>query len=316
MSTVESLAQNTAGQRQLRLMVALTELEPLDSLRQVNIDPLYENVARWGLEKLAIDSDLDVLKANGWIEFSPDFEGIGNVTVSQSGVDAAEAFKSLRSNPRRRVQEIRDAVLNWLYNQHLSGGEPSGISEFLASSYNQHFGDPYSEDELARATQWLLDEEYVEGTKTFGVELALPTITTKGMRIVETEQSVSGALTSADMTVNEVNISGSQGVNVAVASSNVAQTNTMTQEQTEKIEQILESVRAMLNPTVIGVTEKTTAEAQAVAMQVQNETQSSAPDAGKVKALLQKLMVLAATGTVQGGVTALTMMMQQGISGL
>ncbi|WP_460464035.1 hypothetical protein [Arthrobacter pigmenti] len=136
------------------------------------------------------------------------------------------------------------------------------------------------------------------------------------MRIVETEQSASDALTSAGVTVNEVNISGSQGVNVAVASSNVTQSNTLTQEQTERIERILESVRAMLNPTVIGVTEETATQAQVVTDQVQDEIQSSDPDAGRVKPLLSKLGELATTGTVQGGVTALFTVIQQGIAAL
>ncbi|WP_460464034.1 hypothetical protein [Arthrobacter pigmenti] len=82
-------------------MIALTELEPLDSRRQVDVDPLYEDVARWRLDKNAIEGDLEVLKSRGWVEFHPDFDGIGAVTVLQAGVDAAEAFKSLRSNPRR-----------------------------------------------------------------------------------------------------------------------------------------------------------------------------------------------------------------------
>jgi hypothetical protein len=314
MPEVESLAQSPSGQRQLRLMVALTELEPLDSDHQVDIDPLYKDAASWGLEAVTIDNDLEASKAKGWVRFWPDLGGIGTVVVDQPGIDAASAFKSLRNNPRRRAQEIRDAVLNWLYDQHLSGSHPSGVADFLTSSYGQYLGDPYTQEELSRASKWLQDEQYIDGIKTFGGGLARPNITTKGIRVIENEQSVNRALVSAGVTVNKVTISDSQGVNVAVASSNVTQSNTLTQGQIEQVERVLGSVRAMLNPMVLGVTEGVTTEAQIVANQVEEEIHSPAPSTSKVKALMLKLIDLAATGTVQGGVDALTVMMQQGIT--
>jgi hypothetical protein len=297
-------------------MAALNELEPLDSNRQVGVGTLYKEPERWGLDKQGISNDLEALQERGWIWFERAVAGIQTVVVVQPGVDAAEEFGQLKGNRRRRAQEIRDAVLNWLYDLYLGGDEASGITDFLASPSNQYFGDPYSEDELERAATWLMAEEYVDGIATFNGELARPEITTKGIRVIETEQSVNKALTSAGMTVNEINISDSQGVNVAVASSNVTQSNTLTPGQIDQIEKILGSVRAILNPMAIGVTDDVAAAAQTIAGEVEEEIHSSAPSAGKVKALLLKLTELAATGTVQGGVDALNSMMQQGINGI
>lgn len=316
MPAVEEIAQTKTGLRHLRLMAALTELEPLDANRQVGVGPLYKEPESWGLDRQGLSNDLDALQERGWIWFERSGAGIQTVVMVQPGVDAAEEFSQLKGNRRRRAQEIRDAVLNWLYDLHLAGVEASGISDFLASPNNQYLGDPYSEDELERAVSWLMAEEYIDGIETFNGELARPEITIKGMRVIETEQSVNKALTSAGMTVNEINISDSQGVNVAVASSNVTQSNTLTQGQIELMERILGSVRAMLNPMVVGVTEDVAAVAQTIADEVDEEIHSSAPSAGKVKALLLKLTELAATGTVQGGVDALSVMMQQGISGI
>ncbi len=297
-------------------MVALTELNPLDSNRQVGVDVLFKEPDRWGLDKQAISNDLEALQERGWIWFERSLVGIQTVVIVQNGVDAAEDFGQLKGNRRRRVQEIRDAVLNWLYDLYVQGVEASGISDFLTSPSNQYFGDQYSEGELGRAATWLLTEGYVDGIETFGGELARPGITTKGIRVIETEQSVNKALTSAGMTVNEINISDSQGVNVAVASSDVRQTNSLTQGQIDQVEKILGSVRAMLNPMVIGASEEVTMEAQTIVREVEDEIHSESPSTGKVKALLLKLTELAATGTVQGGVDALNAMMQQGISGL
>ncbi|WP_437770640.1 hypothetical protein [Arthrobacter sp. KNU40] len=314
--TVESLAQTRVGQRQLRLIQALTEQEPLDNDHQVSLDLLREDGERWGIESAAIDSDLDALKSLGMVNYFRSLAGINTAFIEQAGLDAAHEFRQLRTNPRRRAQEIRDAVLNWLYDMHLTTNGVQALGDFLASQNANFLGEPYTVVELERAGEWLVDQQYMTGQRTWGAEVLRPRITTEGIRLVETGNSVNDILSSAGVTVNKVNISGSQGVNVAVASSNVTQSNTLTQGQIEQAERILGSVRAMLNPAVIGVTEEVAAEAVAVAGQVDKEIQSQAPQTGKVRALLLKLMELAATGTVQGGVDALNAMMQQGVAGM
>lgn len=288
----------------------------MDGDHQVLVKPLRDESEKWGLESGAITSDLQHLATLDLVYCFESVAGINNVFIKQPGLDVVKEWQEVRSNPRRRAQEIRDALLNWLYDEHVGGGHVAGISDFLDSSMNHFMGDPYSESELARAAKWLMEEEYIDGFKTMGAELLRPSITTKGMRVIETEQSVNTALSSAGVNVTEVNISGSSGVNVAVASNNVNQSNTLTQGQIEEIERILGSVRAMLNPTVIGVTEEVHAEAQVVVAQLEEEIQSPAPKTGIVKSLIIKLMEQAATGTLQGGVDALNSMMQQGIAGM
>lgn len=315
MSVVESLAQSRAGQRQLRLLQALTELEPLDNHRQVRVRPLRDDSERWGLDAGAITSDLRYLQSLGMVECFESVAGINNVFIKQPGLDTAGEFRELRTNLRRRAQELRDIVLNWLYDEQLSGGKVSVLNDFLKSPLNQYLGDPFTEEELWRAGKWLLDQEYIDGMRAYGNILARPIVTTKGINVIETEQSVNKALNAAGVTMNNVTITGSQSVNVAVGSSNVTQSSSMTQGQVELVERVLGSVRAMLNPMVIGVTEEAATEAQIAVDEIEEEIHSQAPDGGKVKALLLKLTELAATGTVQGGVDALSAMMQQGING-
>jgi hypothetical protein len=316
LSVVESLAQSKTGLRHLQLISALIDYEHLDGNRQVGVGALYTEAKNRGLPRQSVTGDLEALQERGWLWFEAASAGIQTVILNQDGVDVAEEFKELRANPSRRARRLRDDVLNWLYDQDIKGGHVSGISDFLESSSNHYLGDTYSQEELYRATKWLLEEEYVNGTKASGGELVRPSITAKGMRTVEAEQSVNEALTSAGLTMNNVTITDSQSVNVALQSSNVTQSNSMTQGQVEVVERILGSVRAMVNPLVLGVTEDVTTQAQLVVNEVEEEIHSSAPDGGKVKALLLKLVELAATGTVQGGVDALNAMMQQGIAGL
>lgn len=310
MSTIESLIQSDAGMRQLDLLIMLTEM-PADRDHQVDIEELERNPHLKGLTSSELEGDLDLMKTWGWVDFWPTMGGIGSVVIKQPGFDAASRFKALRNDPRRRALESRDAILNWLYDAHLLGTSPSGISDFLVCRGCQYLGSHYSQEELFRAAKWLMDEEYITGTRAMGGEVLRPSITTKGTRVIETEQSVNRALTTAGVTVNEVNISGSQGVNVAVASSNVTQSNTLTQGQIEEVQKIIGSVRALLTPAVIGVSDEVADEAQAVTAELEEHLQAGAPQTGFVKSLLFKLVDMAATGTVQGGIDALTAMIQQ-----
>jgi len=248
-----------------------------------------------------------------WFEASS--AGIQTVVLNQSGIDIAGEFKALQTDPRRRVREIRDGALQWLYDRHLTDIDSGVFADFLDSPNGQFLGSPYSVEELNRAMVWLLDEEYMTGIRTYGSDLIRPMITTKGSKAVERGQSVNSSFDPSGVT-NNVSISGSNGVNFAWNSSHVTQSNTMTQEQIDGIERIVGSVRAMLNPMVLGVSEESTTQAQFIANQVEEEIRTQAPDGGKVKALLLKLVELAATGTVQGGIDALNTMMQQGIAGL
>lgn len=316
MPAVEEIAQSNTGLRHLRIMTALTELEQLDSNRQVGVSPLYKDSERFGLDRQGLSSDLDALQDRGWIWFERSAAGIGTVIVAQPGVDAAEEFKELKNNPRRRVQEIRDAILNWLYDLYLGDDHAAGISDFLTSDRAHFFGEPYTEGEFTRAVRWLRDEEYVKGIGAFGGELVRPELTAKAIRTIETGKSVNELLTSAGVNVTEVHVQGSSGVNVAVDSSNVTQSNTLTQGQIDQVEKMLGSVRAMLTPSTAGVSDDVAAQAEVITGQLEEEIKSSAPQPTVVKALGLRLMELAATGTVQGVVDALNTVIAQGINGI
>lgn len=314
MSEVESLAQSKTGLRHLQLMSTLSEFEPLDNNRQVGVTRLFDEAKEQGLPRESVTGGLEALQDRGWLWFEKMNAGIQTVVLNQAGVDAADEFKSLQADARRRTREIRSAVLEWLYDLHVLGQEPSGIEDFLESPRNSFLGRPYSPRELERAAEWLMAEELIEAILTFGGGYARPEITNKGIAVVEDDGSINQVDPAAGG--DTYNITNSGAFNWAQNSSNVTQGNTMTQEHVDNIERVLGSVRAMLNPMVLGVSEETTTQAQVIANQVDEEIHTQAPDGGKVKALLLKLVDLAATGSVQGGVDALNTMMQQGIAGL
>jgi hypothetical protein len=96
MPAVEEIAQTNSGLRHLRLMAALTELEPLDANRQVGVGTLYKEPERWGLDRQGLTNDLDALQERGWIWFERSAAGIQRVVMVQPGVDAAEEFSQLK----------------------------------------------------------------------------------------------------------------------------------------------------------------------------------------------------------------------------
>jgi hypothetical protein len=316
LSVVESLAQSKTGLRHLQLISTLIDFEHLDSNRQVGVGALYEDAKERGLPRQSVTGDLEALQDRGWLWFEKANVGIQTVVLNQAGVDVAEEFKDMKSNPRLRTQQIRDDILNWLYDIYLSDGIAYGMSDFLTSDRAHFYGEPYTDSELLRAVRWLRDEEYVKGTGASGGELIRPELTAKAIRTIETGKSVNELLKSAGVSVTEVHVQGSSGVNIAVDSSNVTQSNTLTQGQIEQVEKMLGSVKAMLTPVTAGISDDVASQASVITGQLEKEIQSPAPKPGVVKALGVKLMELAATGTVQGVVDALNTVITQGIAGI
>ncbi|MEW1812431.1 hypothetical protein AB0284_17205 [Pseudarthrobacter phenanthrenivorans] len=292
------------------------DLDHLDRNRQVGVSGLYEDANERGLPRQSVTGDLEQLQDRGWLWFERSNVGIQTVVLNQAGVDVAEEFKELKGNPRLRTQQIRDDILNWLYNIFLSDGIAYGMTDFLKTDRAHFLGEPYTEAELLRAIRWLRDEDYVEGHGAFGGELIRPGLTAKAIRTIEAGKSANEVLTSAGVNVTEVHVRGSSGVNIAVDSSNVAQSNTLSQSQIEQVEKMLGSVKALLTPVAAGISEYAAAQSQVVTGQIENEIKSTAPQPRVIKALGIKLMELAATGTVEGIVDALNTVIAQGINGI
>lgn len=314
MSVVESLAQSKMGLRHLQLISTLIDFEHLDSNRQVGVGALYEDAKERGLPRQSVTGDLEALQDRGWLWFEKPMAGIQTVVLNQAGVDVAEEFKELKGDPRRRTQQIRDDILNWLYDIYLADAIAYGMSDFLKHERAQFFGESYTEAELLRATRWLKDEDYVKGIGAFGGELVRPELTTKAVKTIEAGRSANDILTSAGVNVTEVHVQGSSGVNIAVDSSNVTQSNTLTQVQIEQVEKMLGQVRALLTPVTAGVSDDVASQAAVITGQLEAEIKSPAPQPTAVKALGIKLLELAATGTVQGVVDALNTVINQGIA--
>ncbi|MCD5341519.1 hypothetical protein LR392_04655 [Arthrobacter sp. AK04] len=316
MSDVESLVESKTGLRHLQLMCQLQDYTLLQGNCHVGVGRLYEIAKERGQPRESVTSDLEALQDRGWLWFEKSMAGIQTVVVNQAGQDVATEFKEFFTDTRRRTQQIRDDILNWLYDIYLRDGIAYGMSDFLKHHTASFYGLYYTEKELLRATRWLKDEEYITGTGAFGGELIRPELTTKAIRTIETGRSVNDLLTQAGVNVTEVHVQGSSGVNIAVDSSNVTQSNTLTQGQIENVEKMLGQVRALLTPVTAGISDEVASQAKVITGQLEEEIKSPAPQPTVVKAMGLKLLELAATGTVQGVVDALNTVITQGMTGI
>lgn len=315
MTTVEEIARSGSGLRQLQLLSRLVGLER-SSDDQVDIEVWEREPERFGFTSSSLGGDLERLKGLGWIDFWETYGGVGSVVLNQAGFDAAEEFTQLQSDAARRSKAARDGVLRWLYDAYVSGASPAGTEDFMSSSECSYLGSPFSEGEVSRAVDWLYEKGFVRGTRAWGGAVLRPSITAEGIDMIETSQSAGAALAQAGMSVTNINVTGSHGVNLAVASHHVHQSNTLTRNQLDEVAKVIDSAKALLTSTSMGVSEETEAEARGVVSQLEAEIEEESPRAGIVKALVGKLTELAASGTVQWAVDALTALAQQAIGSM
>lgn len=109
MSVVESLIQSPSGLRQLRLVELLSGLEPLDDHHQVDIEALEKDPGQYGFTTASLESDLEVMKSWGWLDFWASFGGIGSVILKQGALDTAKEYRTFMKNKVHRNKACRDA---------------------------------------------------------------------------------------------------------------------------------------------------------------------------------------------------------------
>ncbi|RZU30885.1 hypothetical protein [Blastococcus saxobsidens] len=264
----------------------------------VDLAPLFEGHDQEGaqavagnLEALEADGLLRVQKTLGWAGWSAD--------VLPPGLDLIEDVAARRGNRLRRRQISRDAFLRWLYDRTLDGDEYPDIDDFSSSAHNTYYGEPFTEQEISSASQWLRDEGYLQGVTIASGEVYNPMITTKGQKAVESERSVNAdAQQPAPYSVTTVNVTGS-GNNVAANASNVSQTTTvqMTEDNSRQLLGLAESLAQLTNAGLLGLNEDQAREAALVVESLRETAGQDEAFGGDVRTLLDKVKEVALTGT-------------------
>lgn len=134
---------------------------------------------------------LQTLDRYGWVQLSTVQSPIDPVVLTSAGIQAAERIASRRANHRERRRASRDAVLYWLdepENEHVTGVDLAAMAE-----YGFFLGVPFTEDEIGKATTWLVSEGYLEAITAWGGAVIRPRLTSKGTNVTDREGSTSDA---------------------------------------------------------------------------------------------------------------------------
>ncbi|MFX1821778.1 hypothetical protein PV768_18525 [Pseudarthrobacter sp. CC4] len=314
MLDLESAIKSSSKLRQLRLLAEIYRESQDWDRRQVPTAGLYNEGHLWGIDVSALKSDFNALMAAGWIYFEASAGGVDEVLITQEGIDAAQEFQERRGNPRQRASALRVSLLNWLYDQHLSGEEPKDFTPFQASPEGKYLGLGYRDEEIVRAAKSLRDKGYIQVWAPVSGNLLKPTITTSGIDIIELSESAAEARGHEGMTVNNFNIRDSHSMNIALNSPGAVQTNTLTAEQVDQVRKVGTFLREV--KPVLGLPDDRREEADQLVAELEEETTAAEPKPSRIKALLFKVIEVAATGTAQSAVDVVTSMAQSAIEGM
>lgn len=104
--------------------------------------------------------------------------------------DAGQLSQSVATSPLRRRWDVRQAVLQWLFNEAIRGDEHPALSaEGVALSVHWR-GQELTTDEVDRASVWLKNNGLIEGPATWGGGVVRPSLTGKGEVLIESGQAV------------------------------------------------------------------------------------------------------------------------------
>jgi hypothetical protein len=261
-----------------------------------------------------INADLDALLDKGWIFYEKASGPVTDVTMTRLGTDVAEEFEHFRADPRKRAQAARSSVLQWLYDEYLQGSSSPNISKFSTSKYGTFYGAAFSEGEIMQATRYLRDQQLLQGKAGMGGPIARPQITTHGIQAVEHEDKPAAVVASERASVtNNFNIYNSSNFNVGAGDS-MNQSITLTSTQINDARMAGTAFSQTL--PVLGIPEERQAEAKQVILDLEEETAAPAPQPGKLKSLLNKVIELAVLGTAEGAVGAVVSLAEKAIEGL
>ncbi|RAM37696.1 hypothetical protein DBZ45_08840 [Arthrobacter globiformis] len=262
-----------------------------------------------------LDNDLEALLDRKWIFYEKASGPVTDVTITRVGLDVAEEFEHYRSDPRKRAQAARSSVLQWLYDEYLQGSNSPNISRFSTSTYGAFYGSEFTEGEIVQATRHLRDQQLIQGKAAMGGPIVRPQISPYGIQRIEHEDKPAAVVASerASVTYN-YHFNNDGPVNLANNSPGAQQSITLTTTQINDARMATSAFSQTL--PILGIPEERQAEAKQVITELEEETTAAAPQPGRLKSLLNKVVELAVLGTAEGAVGAVISLAEKAIEGL
>ncbi len=224
----------------MQVLAAVVNLAAGRTGQSVSVDDLVTALEDGTpLSRHEIAEHIELLEQSHFVEGFHSLAGLMSVFLLPQGKDAASQFARDAQNPVQRMNHLQDDYLRWLYVEiELNGGAPTPDG-YLATS-PAYLGLPYTDVELQRAGNRLVENKLISGPKAWGYDAPLrPILTPLGRQCIERNQSV--RTLTAEPTPSIVNVHGN--ANVAIGSSHVKQSMSIDTETARALLQSLEAVR-------------------------------------------------------------------------
>lgn len=300
--------------RELQLLESLYELQQEVGDGQLfGFHELFESLEHD--QKRALGNELRGLKDRGLLHIEEtlvwdSWSGL----LLPAGREAVETVRHIRSNRGPRRMHARDAVLQWLYDQNAHGVSSPVLKVSAMGSFGLYFGEPFTDEEIAAASTWLKELDYVSGSGSWGGGVLRPSITAKGERAVESGRSVNDQEAGGQGGVS-VNVSG-RGHSVAVAahSPGAQQSIALGRDDRSQVHDVAQALMEM--QPLLGLDDDGQARAQQVVAQLQQLADSPDSTTEDVKTALESMKAVVLSGVGTAGGKALLALGQQVAEGL
>jgi hypothetical protein len=226
---------------------------------------------------------VDVVRALGASDLD------ASVRLTNHGVRDVTERKARRHDVAMRVRACREGLLKHAY-EALQTGRALQLSEFASSLGGYFDGDPYSDEEIAKAATYLAEHDFVDQeASAFGIA-EIVRVRQRGIDCVENYGGSMRAYADHDaMSGMHITVSGDVSGQLAVASGDVNQI----QRQGSDSDVLLVFAHALREiAEVVGLAPEQASDITAVASQIEAEANKDDPDQGWIKGLLSRAKAL------------------------
>lgn len=280
----------------------------------VDLGPLFGD--KDAGEQRNVAAGLEELERRGWLALhkTMDWDSWSG-SLLPTGADFAEQVQQHRGDTVGRRRAARDAILQWLYNAKAAGTASPVLTTTSLGSYGLYYGHPFTEQEVADAAVWLREQGYLRGSASSGGGIPRPTIAAVGEQVVEDGRSVNDrAPATADVPAVAINVTGSQGVNIAANSPGATQSVTLTKDQRQQILTVADALQAMA-PS-LGLTPEHAAQAERDVVELREAAADPTADPGRVRGVLEQVRDTAVSAAASGMGNALVALVDQTVRAL
>lgn len=259
-------------------------------------DNIYSDITEFigeeGLPQKSGRALVEHLRSQGLVRTAIGLDDRPDSMITPEGIAHLHQIRARRENPALRAHNLRDRMLQWLYQYEqvvgVDGMAPADWTGFLDGDGARFLGERFNRAEIEQAASYLTGRNLITAFRIdqAGPGWARPRLTDDGRDcLLDFGGSISDYLRRNRRSVNTY--IGNNSGNVAVGSENFTQ-NVTTGLDTTKLLEFAAAVSQAL--PVLGLNHDHQSELQAYAVELQAAAGASPADKGKLRALVDAIM--------------------------